>query len=1037
MNNNYRIVWSDARQAFIVAHEAAGSHGRPSSTQLHVVQAIASVVLACSASQAQALCPSAVSSTITVNSAITSSCSLSTGESIVVTSGGSITSSSAIDVNGATANTIQNAGFLDGTADTSIHILNSGIVASLTNTGTIHGLSYGVLIDNGTVTAALINNGLIDPGYSGITIQNGAVVGSLTNTGTISVSNIGIYVNSGTVSGGVLNSGTITGAEHAMYFSGAVVGGGITNSGHIDGASTGIVVRSSSSITGGITNSGTIDINAPSYDRSVIDIVNSTVSGNIVNSGLLQMVGGSEHAFGFNMRSSTLNGSISNSGTIHTIVPNTSSAYGMQLDGATITGGLTNSGLIQGGIGGTETGYGAYVTGTSIAGAIVNSGTISGQGSHHGYGLYLSSSTIAGGITNSGHITGSDQGIYVNSSTVSGSGIVNQAGGTIMGGQQGIEVDSSSVVSGITNSGLITGTTQALKLDNSADDFTVANSGTLQGAVELGINTLDLNGASSRVTGATTGTGIVNVNGTFTSENTFDVGTFNIATSGVFNIANGVTVGGGGFHNAGVLNVGATTQTITGDYTQAANGVYRMSLSDATSAYGKLHVIGNATLATGSIVNVNVIGSPAINSGTTVSGVITTTGTLTATPASITVTDNSALYNFTAAEVSSPGSALDLVVTADRNGLPNAVINTNNPVALGAATALQQMRNTNIPDAMQPVFDRLDQMTPEEASAAVSQTLPALLGAGSQAGINALHSMNKVIQSRVESSHGLSSGDEARDRYMWVRGFGNMAKQQDRDGVSGFKSDTGGLVIGGDAPISPRMRAGGAFTYAKSYVKGNSDVAPSRVEVDTYELLGYASYNIDPQTDINYQLDIGQNRAQSARDIGFMGTRASADFSSMSMHGSVGVGRVMPVSPQTNLTPSVRLDYTHMRTDGYTEDGAGPLNLKVDAQTYREFLLTTDLKVAHQLEQGTKIVANGSVGYDFINKQAQTTAIFTGGGDAFVTNGLTVSPWFYRVGLGLIKENDKGTEMSIRYDLERRTSGYVNQTLSAKVRWAF
>lgn len=1036
MNNNYRVVWSDARQAFIVTHEAAGSHGKPSSTHLHVVQAIASMVLACSANQAQALCPSAVSSTITVSSPTTSSCSLSTGESIVVTSGGSITSSSAIDVNGATANTIQNAGVLNGTADTSIHILNSGIVASLTNTGTIHGLSYGVLIDSGTVTAALINNGLIDPGYSGITLRNGAVVGSLTNTGTISVSNIGIQVNSSAVTNGVLNSGTITGAEHAIYITGGTVGGGITNSGRIDGASTGIVVRSSSTIVGGITNSGTIAINAPSYDRSVIDINNSTVSGNIVNSGLMQMVGGSEHAYGFSLRSSMLNGSISNSGTIHTIVPNTSSAYGMQLTGSTITGGLTNSGLIQGGVGGTETGYGAYIDGTSMTGAIVNSGTITGQGSDHGYGLYLSSSTITGGITNSGHISGTDQGIYVGSSTLSG-GIVNQAGGTIMGGQEGIEVDSGGVVSGITNSGLITGTSHALKLDNSADDFTVVNSGTLQGAVALGINTLDLDGTSGRVTGATTGTGVVNVNGTFTSENTFDVGTFNIASGGVFNIANGVTVGGGGFHNAGTLNVGATTQTITGDYTQAANGVLRLSLSDATSAYGKLHVVGNATLANGSTVNVNVIGSPTIDNATTVSGVITTTGTLTATPANISVTDNSALYNFTAAEVSNPGSALDLIVTADRNGLPNAVIATNNPVALGAATALQQMRNTGVPEAMQPVFDRLNEMTPQEASNAVSQTLPALLGAGSQAGINALHSMNKVIQSRVESSHGLSSGDDMKDRYMWVRGFGNMAKQQDRDGVSGFESDTGGMVIGGDAPISPSMRAGGAFTYAKSYIKGNSDVAPSKVEVDTYELVGYASYNIDPQTDINYQIDVGQNSAQSTRGISFMNSQASADFKSLSLHGSVGIGRVLPVSPQTNLTPSVRLDYTHMRTEGYTEDGAGPLNLQVDAQTYREFLLTTDLKVAHQFEQGAKIVANGSVGYDFINKQAQTTAIFTGGGPSFVTDGLKVSPWFYRVGLGLIKENDKGTEVSIRYDLEGRTSGYVNQTVSAKVRWAF
>ena len=250
-------------------------------------------------------------------------------------------------------------------------------------------------------------------------------------------------------------------------------------------------------------------------------------------------------------------------------------------------------------------------------------------------------------------------------------------------------------------------------------------------------------------------------------------------------------------------------------------------------------------------------------------------------------------------------------------------------------------------------------------------------------------------------------------------------------------SQTGGVVIGYDAPVSQTIRGGIGFTYAKSDITGNSSVAPNWADVDTFELVSYASQNIDPTTDLNYQFDIGQNQAKSRRQIGFAGTTASANFNSLSMHGSAGIGRVYALAGNSNVTPSVRLDYTEMHTDGYTETGAGPLNLQVADSTYKEFLLTFDGKLAHQLDHTLKLIANASVGYDFLNKKAQTTSTFTGGGPAFVTYGLEASPWVYRAGLGLIKDDKKGTEYSLRYDLETRSSGYLNQTASAKVRWAF
>ena len=1032
MNKNHRVVWSEHRQAFVVAHEAATSRapGPSSSSVSSVAKAVAALAMSVAAHQAVAT-PGCFASggTVTISSSQSHSCYLQSGGSFIVNNGVSITADFAIQASNVVAGSIQNAGVLLGqyyynsssssSGGGSAISIYSSTVASITNTGAIQGDLVGIQIQG-------------NPSVSG------QITGDITNSGLITGGDYGIELGSTTIGGGITNSGTIHGdSNSAIYISGTSITGALHNTGTITSGGSGntIYIRNNSTISGGIYNSGSIIGVSGDYDDAAIKISNSAIQNGITNTGTIGFTGTSEYAHGIYLDSAVVSGGITNSGTITAVAPSNSEAYGLSVNHSSVTGGITNSGIISGGDNSTDDGWGIQLYAAQVD-SIVNSGQISGVGNYNGYGMELNSSTITGGITNSGTIIGSSFGILLTYSTIDGS-IVNQSGGLISGNGAGIVVNDDAVVGGIQNAGVIHGNEGSVYLSNTISGFIVDNTGTLDGYVGLGINTLNLNGPSSRVIGNTGGDSgsTVNVNGTFTSEGRFNVGTFNVASTGVFNQNHRVTVSGG-VTNDGVWNVGTGAGTISGDYAQSSSGTLRFSLTDA-STYGSLRVSGNATVASSAKVFVNVIGSPTLVNGATIAGVLTAGDTLTVNAPTLAVNDNSALYKFSAATVSNPGHALDLIVSADSVGLPNAVRDAGYSAAAGAAGALQTMFNDGIPTGMQTVFDKLNNMTDSEAADAVSQTLPSITGASSQAGINALHSMNKIIQSRVESVQGLSSGDGGADRYTWVRAFGNWSDQNNRGGVAGFKSETGGLVIGADAPVSDKVRAGGAFTYAKSNIKSKSSTAASKVDVDTYELVGYASYNIDPRTDINYQLDVGMNKASSSRDISFMGTRATADFDSVVVHGSVGIGRLMPISAATNWTPSVRVDYTHMRTEGYTEDGAGPLNLDIDSQTYREFLLTGDAKISHQFEGGVKLLGNASVGYDFINKQSKTTSTFTGGGPTFVTDGLDVSPWFYRLGAGLVKESGKGVEYSLRYDMEGRTSGYVNQSVSAKVRWAF
>lgn len=365
-----------------------------------------------------------------------------------------------------------------------------------------------------------------------------------------------------------------------------------------------------------------------------------------------------------------------------------------------------------------------------------------------------------------------------------------------------------------------------------------------------------------------------------------------------------------------------------------------------------------------------------------------------------------------------------------------------NSPGLGAARVFDQLivAGANDPD-MQLVITSLGKLeTAQQVSDAVRQTLPVLTGAGAMATNNALHSMNRIIQSRIESNRGLSSGDLFYgDRQLWFKPFASRATQDDRDGVTGFKSRTKGFASGIDGALNDRIRIGGVFMYADSRVNSNISVAPQRTDVDTFELVGYGSYNVDPQTDINAQIDVGYNKNKGYRAIDFGGLRriAQSSYGSKAVHASLGAGRTFALSEATNVTPSVRLDYTFVRNNGYTESGAGALNLRVDSANYREGLISADVKVSHMLDQHWKVVANLAAAYDVINDAAQSTSAFVGGGPAFVTQGIKPSAWIERGGIGLIKTTANGMEFTARYDAEKRTSGFLNQTASIRFRMPF
>lgn len=853
----------------------------------------------------------------------------------------------------------------------------------------------------------------------------------------------GIHI---TYSGLIIN----TSANPAILADTGVDITGVTNDGAVQSIGIGLYVHQAS-VDNDITNEGIISAigTTPGQVSEGIRLENATVLGAVVNrtgASITADAGNAIHIIG-----GQLSGGISNQ--VNAEISGASGYAALLIEGsAQVSGGIDNAGHIGPSAVGPQNGSGLQIINSSVSGNINNSGTVDARGNYSaiqldGATVYGSSASVPGELRNSGSIdaTGASIGIELRNNSQIGT-IINTNSGVISAGDYGISVSANSqVTGGIVNDGVINAT-DALNLANTGSAFTVSNSGALEGNVVLGINRLDLIG-SATVSGTVSGGSgsVVNLGSdlahttNFTAAGNFTgLSAFNINQGSQLNSFNGLAIAATTMTNAGTFSIAAGhTVNLTGNYVQAAGGVFRTGLSSATT-YGKLAVSGNVDMSASNNIDVNVVGSPVLAIGTVISGVITAGGTLT-TASGITVTDNSYLFNFRGVR---NGNSLDLVIVspnaASSANAQNAVNENGNPSAVGAARVLDTLITDGASGDMSQVITALGQLgSAKEVSDAVSQTLPVAVGATAASVANTISLTNRIVQARLASNRGLSSGDAVAERGVWGKPFGSWGNQRARDGVPGYNANSSGIMFGADGAVNANDRIGAAFMYAKTNLDASGASAQS-ADINMYQLMLYGSHSLDPATDINWQADYGMSRTRSHRTITFgsLDRVANGKYDGTSWHLGAGVSHLMPLGEVTSLTPSVRLDYIKVNNQAYTETGADALNLSVEKQDAKQFIVSSNARLSHALSEGMTVSAELGGGYDFLSKRNSVSSTFVGGGTSFLTQGAAPSRAFVRAGAGWTSLASTGLEMSLRYDIEARQA-FTDQSVSLKLRQEF
>lgn len=887
------------------------------------------------------------------------------------------------------------------------------------------GMGAGWLALSGTAMAAS------DCGGSSPTIVSGQTLGStcwISNGASLTVqaggaiSTTGSYTavrgDSATTHWGTLsNAGSITATDsYAISFS---AGSGTSfynqSTGLISGSQGGVQLLGGNGefTLGSFTNAGTIR-STFSYGSAVRLTDGVTLTGDLNNSGLI------EGNFGVNLFGSVIEGDlvntasgkilgqeagiwVGNGGRIEGVLRNSGTISGASAiklardseggDEGVFIGGLDNSGLIQGNDVGIE------VADTTINGELLN--RTGGRVEALEVGILFSGESTLGVLRNNGTITSNYSAVHV------GMGVHVQSienTGTITGGAFGIRIDPGARVESITNSGTL-GSYYAISADPAAlGKLIIAGNDTARF-----IGGVDILGADVEL----------QQNATYT-----------LLSDASFLVKN--------FINAGTLGVLANASSgrlvIEGDYTQTSSGTLRLGVAD-DSHFARLHINGTATLGSDAKIAVDVTNPNYRFTSQQLSNVFSATDLV--SDGTFAVTDNSKLFDFGAIK---NGNAINLTLTtaasSGGSGVESVVRGMGNSPAFAAAGVLDRALANNPTGELAGHFVGLT--SDQQVSDAVTQTLPLLTGGSTGATSNTLSGINRVIQARQDSNSGLSSGDEAStEKNLWLKSFGSWADQNERSGVSGFDANTKGFALGADSAVSDSTRLGMAFAYARTTIDSDSRIAPQDAQIDTFQLIGYGSYALAPDTELNFQVDAGQNRNEGKRRMPFADAVAKADYDSYSAHAGVGLGHTLRFGQDLSFVPSVRADYTWIGEEAYHETGAGALNLDIDSRDAEELIFSVDGKLNYSITPSTVLSANVGVGYDVINEQSSITSTYAGApGAAFSTRGLNPEPWLGRVGLGLSHTLPSGTEVSLRYDAESR-SDFLNQGASIKARWAF
>jgi len=865
--------------------------------------------------------------------------------------------------------------------------------------------------------------GLYSGGDGLLSIHTGDVNGVITATVNDGSRAYGMYSDTSIITGNIGADANITATASGWYAVGLYSDDGDIDTNDIDGK---ITATTGENYAYGL-NSVDGDIN----------------TGDIGSTAVITATSGKGRAYGlYSEDGDIITGAIN--GTINATASN-NYAYGLYSsgDGFIYTGDIVgdvnatadyqayglfsegDDGITTGDISGTitatsatETAYGLRTWGNIETGDI--SGTITATSAERKAAGFFSEGTLTTGAI-SGTITAYSDADYVFGILSYSPMDVNIDGGTVSA------IAAGGPYAAAIQSGRMGSLAIGLQTQDANDTVEIVAGSTIVGDIDLAMDGSDndelwLSGINTNST--TFDYDIRNVENIYITGGTWyfnrNVGTSNIALNG------GILSGSGTLSNNlnvgnGVLAPGGSIGSITvdGDLTIGSGGTYEVDVDNSENAD---NVVVTSTAYLDGTIRGNVFGGERIDhsfdvnvldAGIIVGEFADVTGTtlfpifgVDYSSVILTVEMDYAHYATTANE-HSIGNAFNYIVgndldTGDMNDVLTAIEHLPNGAAVNNAYDEMMPQDTlGLPEVIRNAMNQY------------SEGLFGRMGDVRNAGLYAMSTDSRYLLASADNSLLLP---RKKDEWMpFAKGFGVWGDRDKDSDIAGYQYNVYGLTGGIDKLVSDNTLIGIGIGGSRANVDYSRSGTGS--DIDSLFASLYGSYFVN-DWHLGVTLGYGHSWYDSERGIPTYGLRAESDHEGNSYSAAAELGKNFG-NESTILEPVMGLGYTLVRERGYTEKGAGALNLKVGSETTDGIYSKLGVRAAKEFRSEKNpnrvLVPNMSAFWihDFADR-VELSSSFIGGG-SFTTEGLDPVRDMFNIGAGLNVYSGKNTRLFVDY----------------------
>ena len=223
------------------------------------------------------------------------------------------------------------------------------------------------------------------------------------------------------------------------------------------------------------------------------------------------------------------------------------------------------------------------------------------------------------------------------------------------------------------------------------------------------------------------------------------------------------------------------------------------------------------------------------------------------------------------------------------------------------------------------------------------------------------------------------------------------------------------------------------------------DLTNDESDADNIQFGAYLSHDFDQQLHFNAIGSVSYLNFETERST-TLGV-ASGDFDGVGFQGSLELLYDLDPDAETIISPYVGAEGSLILRDGYSESGAGALNLSVDDETDEYITTLLGFQVSGQYDfedgpgRGLRVIAGARAawGYQLLDTTASTTSAFTAASaNTFTTSGPERDRSSFRGGLNLelIPLNNKDWNVFAQYTVDFNADAQ-DHILQAGVRFAF